>query len=126
MKVIKIDVMVAATVGEHYYTTVRYPWNNLFRLRLDDLQAWILERLPSLQAKMKRGCVRLVIEGLTLNDIESHSTYDAWKVSPPCYHDKECHGDCPYYMECYPEEYDDDDLLGWTQQLEQAGRRPTA
>lgn len=35
---------------------------------------------------------------------------DAWLAKPPCNYSTQpfCHVDCPYYYECYPDQFDDD------------------
>lgn len=39
----------------------------------------------------------------------SRALYDWWKIQPPCETEGgKCHGECPYYSECYSD-YDDED-----------------
>lgn len=40
---------------------------------------------------------------------------DAWLAIPPCnYKDKPyCHVQCPYFYECYPEEYEENEVEEW-------------
>lgn len=34
---------------------------------------------------------------------------DAWAAIPPCNYSKPfCHVQCPYFYECYPEEFEDE------------------
>lgn len=42
-------------------------------------------------------------------DKVSWMVVDAWKAIPPCVGAHPfCHAQCPYYQDCYPEDYDDE------------------
>lgn len=44
----------------------------------------------------------------------SWQVQDAWLAVPPCNYKKPyCHVDCPYFYECYPNEYDEEDLYDY-------------
>lgn len=48
----------------------------------------------------------------TLCDKKSLAVIDAWKATPPCDPSKEhiyCHVQCPYFDECFPEEYEEEE-----------------
>lgn len=38
-------------LNEHYYCTLKYPYNPLSYLRTEDLHAFIVSKLPSLKGK---------------------------------------------------------------------------
>lgn len=40
---------------------------------------------------------------------------DAWLAIPPCSYkdDPYCHVECPYFNECYPEDFEDCDDESW-------------
>lgn len=57
MKKLSIDVMLRG--GAKFYCTLRYEYNPLFKLNLEDVLNFVFEKLPSLK---NRDDVHLVID----------------------------------------------------------------
>ncbi len=49
-----------------------------------------------------------------MNHHVSCGVRDAWLAIPPCTgKEPYCHVDCPYFSECYPEDFEDYDDESW-------------
>lgn len=56
MKRLKIDVMIMG--GARFYKTLVYTYNPLFKIKIEDIVAYAMDRLPSLR---NRDDVKIVV-----------------------------------------------------------------